>query len=120
MDAYVSTLAWAAGTVAFILLSSWGMAHLARAVARARGASPRLQARTFAGYLFAAPWIVGFVLFVVVPMAASLYWSFTKFDPPNTPVWVGLDNYIRLLTNDRDFRVSLLNSVYMVVFGLPL
>ncbi len=120
MDAYVTTLAWVAGTVAFILLSSLGTAQLARSMARVSGASPRLQQRTYAGYLFAAPWIIGFALFVVIPMGASLYWSFTRFDPPNSPLWVGLDNYVRLLTNDKDFRVSLLNSVYMVVIGLPL
>lgn len=119
MDAYLTTLAWVLGTVAFIVLSSVGLARAARATARARGASRRMQERTYAGYLFAAPWIVGFALFVVIPMGASLYWSFTKFDPPNAPIWVGLDNYARILTNDRDFRVSLLNSVYMVVFGLP-
>jgi len=53
-------------------------------------------------------------------MGASLYWSFTRFDPPNSPQWIGFDNYLRLLTDDRDLRVSLMNSLYMVVFGLPI
>jgi multiple sugar transport system permease protein len=119
-NAYATTLAWAVGAVIFIIASSLGLAHLARAIVAARGASRRAQSATFAGYLFAAPWIVGFLLFVVAPMGASLYWSFSKFDPPNPPVWVGLDNYIRLLTIDKDLRVSLLNSLYMVLLGLPL
>ena len=120
MDSYTPTLAWAVGTIAFIVLSSLGVARLARAIVRRRGASPRVQARTYACYLFAAPWIVGFVLFVVIPMGASLYWSFTRFDPPNSPQWVGFDNYVRLLTDDRDLRVALMNSLYMVAFGLPI
>jgi multiple sugar transport system permease protein len=112
-------LVWALGAVVLIIASSLGLAGAARRLVAARGATPRVQSATYAVYLFASPWIVGFGLFVVVPMAASLYWSFSKFDPPNAPVWVGLDNYIRLITDDKDFRVSLVNSLYMVVFGLP-
>src|SRR5689334_22931944 len=116
---YTTTVAWALGAVILIIASSLGLASAARAVVAVRGGTQRLQSRTFAGYLFASPWIVGFVLFVVVPMGASLYWSFSRFDPPNAPAWVGLDNYVRLITDDKDFRVSLVNSLYMVVFGLP-
>src|SRR5438132_7915092 len=52
------------------------------------------------------------------PLARSV--QCTRFDPPNSPQWIGFDNYLRLLTDDRDLRVSLMNSLYMVVFGLPI
>jgi multiple sugar transport system permease protein len=117
---YLETLAWVAGTVVFIIASSYGLGRAARAVARARGASQVQQQRTFAGYAFAAPWIVGFFIFVAAPILASLYWSFTKYSPPASPEWVGLGNYIRLLTEDKDFRAALVNTLFLTVVGLPL
>jgi multiple sugar transport system permease protein len=117
---YLETLFWAAGTVAFILATSFGLGYLARWMVRRRGATPKQQARTFAGYLFAAPWIVGFLIFVLAPMLASLYWSFTRYSPPSTPEWVGLDNYVRLVAEDKDFRAALFNSLFLTVVGLPL
>lgn len=118
-DSIIYTLTWAAGAVALIVAASLALGGAARAVARARGKSRSYQTRTFAGYAFAAPWIVGFVLFVVGPAALSLYWSFTKYGLPNAPEWVGLQNYARLL-GDSSFHISLLNSLYMTIFGLPI
>jgi multiple sugar transport system permease protein len=117
---YLETLLWAAATVVFILLSSLALAAAARQVVRWRGADRLTQDRTFAGYLFAAPWIVGFVIFVVAPMLASLYWSFTTYKPPAPPVPVGPQNYVRILTEDKDFRSALFNTLYLAVCGLPL
>ncbi|HXF84554.1 MAG TPA: sugar ABC transporter permease [Anaerolineales bacterium] len=109
-------------TVLFILASSYGLGWIARLLVRLRGASPGYQERTFSGYLFAAPWIVGFVIFVVVPLAFSLYWSFTDYrvtaqEPPH---WVGFDNYYIILFKDENFRASLVNTLYLTVIGLPL
>src|SRR3954451_16585439 len=117
---YLTTLMWVAGAVVFILVSSFGLGSAARRVARWRGASEVKQGRTFAGYMFAAPWIVGFFIFVVTPMLASLYWSFTKYSPPSSPEWVGADNYLRLLTEDKDFRAALFNTLFLTIIGLPL
>ncbi|HEY5902202.1 MAG TPA: hypothetical protein VIU39_06595, partial [Anaerolineales bacterium] len=89
---YFNVLITAAGTVVFIVAASFALGGMARLIARLRGATPRMQENTFAGYLFAAPWIVGFLIFVVVPLGFSLYWSFTDYRvtsaaPAN---WVGL------------------------------
>ncbi len=119
VHAYVHTLIWAAGTVLFILLCSLAMGGVARWLARWRGLSRIRQEDVFGGYAFAAPWIVGFVIFVVAPTAASLYWSFTSYRLPNPPVFVGLANYLKLLLRDMDFRAALLNTLYLTVFGLP-
>jgi len=116
---YGYTLLWAAGTVVFIVLSSIALGGLARLIARWRGVSPNRQQAIFAGYAFAAPWIVGFVIFVVAPVLASLYWSLTSYRLPNPPVFIGLANYVKLLLRDADFRAALLNTLYLVVFGLP-
>lgn len=117
---YLYTILWTGGTVLFIILSSYGLGSLARFIAKLAGRSQRQQENTFAGYLFAAPWIVGFLIFVVFPMLASLYWSFTDYRIGTPPGWVGIENYARLLTEDREFRGSLVNTLFLTLFGLPL
>jgi len=117
---YLNTIVWVAGTVAFIIATSVGLGALARLIVRKRGANPMVQARTFAGYMFAAPWIVGFFIFVAAPMVGSLYWSFTQYHPPSPPEWTGLENYVRLITQDKDFRAALVNTLFLTVVGLPL
>ncbi len=71
------------------------------------------------GLAFASPWIFGFLVFTAYPIVASLYYSFTYFDTLSPPVWVGAQNYTRLLTEDPLFWQSLRNTLFMVVFGLP-
>lgn len=119
---YLNVLLTAGLTVIFIIASSFALGYGARWIAKLRGASPRLQGNVFAGYFFAAPWIVGFLLFVVVPLFFSLYWSFTDYRiASGEPIqWVGLENYITLLTRDDKFIASLVNTLYLTVIGLPL
>lgn len=40
------------------------------------------------GFLFALPWIIGFICFSIIPLATSFYYSFTSFNPVKDPVWV--------------------------------
>ena len=117
---YIYTLLWACGAVVFIILASLGLGALARSVVRLLGGTKKKQANTFVGFSFASPWIVGFLIFVVAPMLASLYWSFTNYKIPNPPTWVGADNYIRLILEDKEFRGSLVNTLFLTVVGLPL
>ncbi len=119
---YLNLLLTALLALLFIVATSFGLGALARWIAKLRGATPRKQENVFAGYLFAAPWIVGFLIFVLVPMLFSLYWSFTDYrvvsnEPPN---WVGLENYVNLIVNDSSFRAALVNTLYLTVIGLPL
>ena len=66
---YINVLIVAVLTVALIVSASYGLGFLARSIVRARGATPKQQESAFAGYFFAAPWIVGFIIFVVVPLS---------------------------------------------------
>ncbi|HEX3054149.1 MAG TPA: sugar ABC transporter permease [Aggregatilineaceae bacterium] len=52
------------------------------------------------GYVFIAPWILGFLLFIFTPMAASLYLSLTDYNVqhPNDMKFVGLDHYQRMFS----------------------
>lgn len=117
---YLEAILWSAATVIFVIASSIGLGSLARGVVKLARGSWVQQDNTFAGYAFAAPWIVGFLIFVVFPMLASLYWSFTNYRIGDPPVWNGFQNYVELLTDDREFRGSLVNTLFLTVFGLPL
>lgn len=65
------------------------------------------------GLLFVAPWIVGFLLFTVYPVFATLYLSFTDYRVLSPPRWVGWENYRELLTDTETFWPSLGNTLYL-------
>lgn len=72
------------------------------------------------GLLFALPWIVGFLGFTLYPVIVSLYYSLNVYTTFGQPMrWVGLANYSELLTADKLFWLSLYNTLYMVVLGIP-
>jgi multiple sugar transport system permease protein len=71
------------------------------------------------GYAFAAPFIVGFVIFTAFPLGYSVYLSLHRWTPVSSPVFVGLDNFARLF-HDEQTRQSLYNSVFYVAFAVPL
>ena len=39
------------------------------------------------------PWVLGFAVFLLGPLVASLILSFTSYDVFNPPQWIGLGNY---------------------------
>jgi multiple sugar transport system permease protein len=73
------------------------------------------------GYVFISPWIVGFLLFTLVPMAAALAFSFTDFDlrRPDEINFIGLRNYQRLLA-DPEVATSLVTTIRFILITVPL
>ncbi len=72
------------------------------------------------GYLFAAPWIIGFLVFTLGPMIASLVFSCMDYSVYRPPEWLGLENYIKILTDDSLFLKSLTNTIYYTFISVPL
>ena len=72
------------------------------------------------GYLALSPWMAGFVVFYAFPILATLYFSLTQWTLVDQPVWVGLDNYVRMFTRDPLFASSLKATTLFVVISLPL
>jgi multiple sugar transport system permease protein len=70
------------------------------------------------GLLFTSPWILGFVLFTLYPLVSSLYYSLTRYDLMQPPIFIGLANYTRLPA-DRDFQVVLKQTLWWVGFSSP-
>lgn len=70
-------------------------------------------------YLFLLPNLVGFLIFTLIPIMCSMGLSFMEWDSANPMVFVGLENFKRLWTDDT-FKISLWNTVYYSVFTVPL
>lgn len=71
------------------------------------------------GYLFIAPWIIGFIAFSLGPIAATIYLAFTKYNVIKSPVWTGLRNFTNLFTRDEKFLHSLVVTVEYTLMRVP-
>jgi multiple sugar transport system permease protein len=72
------------------------------------------------GYLFLAPWALGFVLFVAGPILASLVLSFTKYNIIRPPEFIGLGNYVTALTKDDILFPSIGRTFYYAALVVPI
>jgi len=70
------------------------------------------------GYLFAAPFLIGFFAFVAFPMLFSIWLMFQRWDLLGDPVFVGFRNIERALTDELALK-SLYNSAFYTVFAVP-
>ncbi len=107
--------AWIASTVAAIALLAGIVAFLRKKIGRLE----RTEAKW--AYLFISPWVLGFLVFTIGPMIASLFYSFTMWNVLGDAHWVGLKNYADLTGYDRDnVAKSLANVAYLGGIGVPL
>ena len=78
------------------------------------------QRETFFGWLFALPAIIGFVVFDIGPMVASVLISFTEWNGVTPPKWVGLSNYEEIMFRDDLFMLSLRITTIFAFVSIPL
>lgn len=71
-------------------------------------------------YLFAAPFVILFFIFTVVPVIASIVLSLTNYNTIQFPDFVGLDNYFNLILDDALFMTALKNTLLLSVITGPL
>lgn len=81
-----------------------------------------IEKRGNKAYLYLMPWLIGFAVFQVYPLLASLVYSFTDYNVLSKMNFVGLNNYIKLFTKDNEFtnslKVTLLYTLYTVPFKI--
>jgi multiple sugar transport system permease protein len=75
--------------------------------------------KNLVAYSFILPNLIGFAVFTLVPMVASLGLAFMNWDGANRTSWAGLENFQRLLT-DETFKISLQNTLIYVAGTVPL
>lgn len=69
-------------------------------------------------YLFIAVPVIWNVVFLLIPMLMSLWWSLNDYSGLQPPVFVGLRNYIELITHDKVFIKSFINTTEFVLLGM--
>lgn len=84
------------------------------------GFSAWIGEESTAGYIFSLPFIIGFLMFMAIPMVLSLYYSFCKYDIQSAPTFIGLQNYVKIFTSDKVFTKALLVTCYYAFIGTPL
>jgi len=71
-------------------------------------------------YLFIAVPVLSLIIFLFIPMIVSLWWSLNDYSGLQAAKFVGLNNYIELLTHDRIFTKSLVNTTVFVLLGMSI
>jgi len=92
------------------------------AISELRNSSQRqgtARKREKVAYLFLLPWIIGFVFLAIVPMATSLYLSFTDYNLIRPAEWIGLENFQRMLGDARLLNSLRVTFTYVIV-SVPL
>src|SRR5688572_15044439 len=74
--------------------------------------------QTAVGLAFLSPWIVGFFAFTLVPVAMSFYYSLCDYTLLQPPVFIGLENYSRMMADEVFWR-ALSNTLYYAAMALP-
>jgi multiple sugar transport system permease protein len=87
---------------------------------QAAARNKNFKQNNLAGYLFISPWLIGFILFLLIPMAISLWLAFTDYDVLGDWQFIGLDNFVRMFTKDIRYGRSLMATIKYVVFSVPL
>ena len=73
------------------------------------------------GYIFISPWIIGFLLFTLLPILATIAFSFTNYNPvqPDAIEFVGVQNYARM-PSDTKVVTSLWVTVRYALISIPI
>jgi len=72
------------------------------------------------GYVFIAPFVLGFLIFTLYPILSSFYYSFTDYNLFESPRWIGIDNYRKMVLDDEKFVKSLHVTFTYVFASVPL
>src|SRR5687768_14852593 len=81
--------------------------------------SPLKRREALTGYLFIAPAVLGFLIWIAGPMLFSAWLSLTEWDLLNPPEFIGLSNY-QMMLQDPLFWKSLSVTAYFTLISVPL
>lgn len=79
----------------------------------------KVSGDTIAQYLMLAPFMIIFLVYVVIPVISSIFFSFTSFDMLSLPKFNGLDNYKRMILDDEIFSIVLKNTLIFSCIAGP-
>ncbi|NIK68105.1 sugar ABC transporter permease [Paenibacillus sp. BK720] len=88
-----------------------------------------MKQRTYAeqkallGFLFVLPWLLGFILFFIIPLVNSFRYSLSKIEANSSGIkisYIGFENYINVLTVNTSFNRTLTEAILNMVVNVPL
>ena len=79
-----------------------------------------LNKENVAGVVCTSPFIIGFCLFLIVPMLLSMYYSFCDYNILSPPTWTGVSNYVKAFTKDATFFKSIGVTFFFALISVPL
>lgn len=80
----------------------------------------KVSGDTLAQYLMLAPFMLIFIVYVVIPVISSAFLSFTSFDMLSMPKFNGLDNYQRMILDDEIFGTVVKNTLIFSCIAGPI
>ena len=72
------------------------------------------------GMIYLTPWIIGILVFKLVPFVSTLVLSFADYDLITAPRFIGFQNYIKIFTQDKKFLASLIVTFKYVFLTVPI
>lgn len=94
--------------VALMFLLNWGLQRIG------------IKKEISNGYALVLPIVLGLLIWNIYPFAYSFFLSFTEYNIFQPPKWVGLENYVRMFTKDRNFYPSLRLTLLYAALNVPL
>ncbi|WP_349671193.1 sugar ABC transporter permease [Lacrimispora sp.] len=70
-------------------------------------------------YVYILPWLIGFFILQAYPLVSSLIYSFCDYNVLSDMKFIGLKNYIALITKDKEFKKSFLATVQYTLYTVP-
>lgn len=108
-------LALMVGTLLLMVGIVWVLARRSGPVGRL------MRSEAISGYVFASPWIIGFLVFTIGPILVSVVLSFCDYDVLHPARYVGWENYRELFGDDWPYVwKTLYNAAYLAGLGIPL
>lgn len=86
---------------------------------RRRAMKRNRRRNALSAYGFLTPWMIGMIVITIGPIIASLYLSFTRYDLIGSPEWLGLDNYVRMFSEDPRYLKSVGVTIMYTVLSVP-
>ncbi|MBI5092685.1 MAG: extracellular solute-binding protein, partial [Candidatus Hydrogenedentes bacterium] len=111
-------LSWTPIVITYVVLLVGGFLFMFWFFDRREKVRGYFRQEHYAGYLFAAPWFVGFIVFGGGPIVFSLFISFCQYDVLSPPQFVGLRNYTEMFSSQNSFYAPLMNTLFMTI-GVP-
>ncbi len=67
--------------------------------------------------IFIAPAFIMFTLILFIPIIQAFYYSLCDYSALTKPEFIGINNYIKLFTEDETMRIALKNSIFFMIFS---